>query len=100
MKQEKVNKNFEPMIYNIPEIYIKYQEGATIKKCEGYFNTWDKWSSDLQLDFLPAEPLSVALFILYLIQKDASFALIEPACCAINLVTSCGLSSTLHFTGC
>lgn len=48
---------------------------ATIKKRKSHFNTWKKWSRDLQLHSSSAKLFNVTLFILHLRQQNASVLL-------------------------
>ena len=73
VKRQKMNKKLEQLIQDFT--YIKCQENATIKKRKSHFNTWKKWSRDLQLHSSSAKLFNVTLFILHLRQQNASVLL-------------------------
>ena len=76
------------MVKEFTNTYTKCREPATLKKYESYFKSWEQWSSRVNIFTLPAEPFSIALYILHLIQSDHSFPVIEASFYAINFYHS------------
>ena len=82
------NKQLEPLLKEFTNNYLQSREPSTIKKYECYFRSWEIWSSSVYIKTLPAEPVSIALYILHLIQYDQSFPVIESSFYAINFYHS------------
>ena len=78
------NVKLKPLVKEFPNIYVQGREKSTIKKYQSYFNSWQKWSLSVSIQALPAKQFNVALYILYLIQQDSSFPVIESSFYNIN----------------
>ena len=78
------NGKLKPLVKEFPNIHVQCREKSTIKKYHSYFNSWQEWSLSVSIQALPAKQFHVALYILYLIQQDSSFPVIESSCYSIK----------------
>ena len=78
------NVNLKPLVKEFPKVYVQCREKSSIKKYHSYFSSWQEWALSVSIQSLPATQFNVALYILYLIQQDSSFPVIESSFCAIN----------------
>ena len=62
----------------LPAIYKNCGANNTIKKYQQYFNAWRKWATDLNVSFLPGNPLHIGLYILHKMQADTPYPLSTP----------------------
>ena len=62
----------------LPAIYKNCRANDTIKKYQQHFNTWRKWATDLNVSFLPGNPLHIGLYALHKMHAGHSL----PTICA------------------
>ena len=78
------SENLKPLLNELPGYIIHCREDNTVKTYQSAFNTWSKWCKNLSVSEIPGQPLTIALFILNLIQLDSSFPKIESTFYAIK----------------
>ena len=71
---------------SLPSVVLQSRAPSTVKKYGGAFLRWKRWALNKQADIptLPASPLHVALYLMFLIQKSATSAPIEEAVNALS----------------
>ena len=74
----------KPLVKEFPKVCVQCREKSSMKKYQSYFNSWQEWALSVSIQALPAKQFNVTLYILYLIQQDSSFPVIESSFCAIN----------------
>ena len=72
------------LVQQLPAIYKNYRANNTIKKYQEYFNAWKKWATDLNVSFLPGNPLHIGLYILHKVQAGRSLPTIDATFFAIK----------------
>ena len=72
------------LVQQLPAIYKNCRANNTIKKYQQYFNAWRKWATDLNVSFLPGNPLHIGLYILHKIQAGHSLPTIDATFFAIK----------------
>ena len=72
------------LVQQLPVIYKNCRANNTIKKYQQYFNAWRKWGTDLNVSFLPGNPLHIGLYILHKIQPGHSLPTIDATLFAIK----------------
>ena len=77
-------ENLRPLLDELPGYIVHCREDNTVKTYKNAFNTWSKWCTKFCVTEMPAQPLTIALFILNLIQLDSSFPKIESVFYAIK----------------
>ena len=78
------NDSLLPLLNNLPNVIIHCRENNTIDKYQNSVKIWQSWCKIHSTKDFPAKPLTVALYLLYLIQSDSSFPTIEGAFYAIK----------------
>lgn len=78
------NKELKVLADQIPSVLDKCREPTTLKKYTCYFNLWKDWAERYSLKCFPVDEFQVALFLLSLIQGDASISIIESCFYAIK----------------
>ena len=68
----------------LPAIYKNSRANNTIKKYQQYFNAWRKWATDLNVSFLPGNPLHIGLYIFHKMQAGHSLHTINATFFAIK----------------
>ena len=68
----------------MPNYIVNCRENNTIKKYHSSFNAWKTWCKTFSVKEIPANALTISLFILNLIQIDSSFPKIEGVYYAIK----------------
>ena len=69
--------NAPVQIRNLMQQLQTIRPNNTIKKYQQYFNAWRKWATDLNVSFLPGNPLYIGLYILHKIQAGHSLPTID-----------------------
>ena len=64
----------EPLLHTLPEVLVHSRADNTVRTYYQSFAMWDSWASAHQVSSLPAQPLSVALYILARIQLGHTYA--------------------------
>ena len=72
------------LVQQLPAIYKNCRVNNTIKKYQQYFNAWRKWVTDLNVSFLPGNPLHIGLYILHKMQAVRSLPTIDATFFAIK----------------
>ena len=68
----------------LPDYLIHARADNTVKGYTNSFNKWKKWANIHQVAYLPAEALTFGLFLLSLIQTNASLPVIEKVFYAVK----------------
>lgn len=71
------NVKLEPIVQEFPNPYVQCREKPTHKKYQSYFNSSLEWSLTVLIQVLPVKQFDVALYLLYLIQQNSSFLVME-----------------------
>ena len=72
------------LVQQLPAIYKNCRANSTIKKYQQYFNAWRKWATELNVSFLPGNPLHIGLYILHKMQAGHSLPTIYATFFAIK----------------
>ena len=76
--------NAPVQIRNLMQQLQTIRPNNTIKKYQQYFNAWRKWATDLNVSFLPGNPLYIGLYILHKIQAGHSLPTMDAIFFAIK----------------
>ena len=79
-----VVNTLKSLVKDFSNIYVQCREYLAIEKYQSYFNSCQEWSLSASMQALPIKQFRVALYILYLIQQDFLFPVIESYFYAIN----------------
>ena len=71
------NKTLLPLARQLPQYLIFSRADNTVKGYMTAYRKWEKWSLTFALKTLPANPTSVALFILSQIEMDVKYSSIK-----------------------
>ena len=71
---------------SLPLVVLQSRAPSTVKKYSGAFLRWKRWalSKTADISVLPANPLHVALYLTFLIQKSSTSAPVEEAVNALS----------------
>jgi len=78
------NESLNKLATELPTYISFCREESTLKKYQSLFNLWVRWSKSFNVSSIPANPSTVALFILSGIQADWSLSKIEGVYYAIR----------------
>ena len=70
----------------LPMVVLQSRAPSTVKKYGGAFLRWKRWALSKQADIpiLPANPLHVALYLMFIIQKSSTSAPVEETVNALS----------------
>ena len=78
------DEELRELALSLPEVALRSKAPSTVKKYSGAFCRWKRWVRNKpEVSALPANPLHVALYLNFLIQKADSSAPIQEAVSAI-----------------
>ena len=71
---------------SLPLVVLQSRAPSTVKKYGGAFLHWKRWALSKRADIptLPANPLHVVLYLMFLIQKSSTSAPVEEAVNALS----------------
>lgn len=86
---QELNKVDDPELKELatllPTVVFSGKAPSTVKKYSGAFQRWKKWlTQKFEVDYCPAKPIQVSLYLTYLITKSSTSAPVEEAVNAIS----------------
>ena len=85
MVEEVEDPDIQELAKLLPSIVLNGRAPSTVKKYSGAFLRWKRWAAQKFTEAIfPAQPLQVALYLAYLIQKSSTSAPVEEAVNALS----------------
>lgn len=80
------DSELKELAVTLPMVVLQSRAPSTIKKYSGAFLHWKRWALSKQADIsvLPANPLHVTLYLMFIIKKSSTSAPVEEAVNALS----------------